>query len=176
MTDGPKRIPPIDLQHLAAEQQEVAERIAGTRGGRVPGPFTALLHVPKLADHVQGLGAYLRFEGDLDRGLAETAILVVAKRWESAYVWNAHEPIARRAGVTDAVIGAVAGDQSPEPMSGRDRLVCDFARELTSSGRVRDELYAAVAEDLGLGRTIELTVLIGYYSLIAMTLNALGWE
>ena len=171
----PTRIEPVDPAQLTPDQQAVADRIAGTRG-RVPGPFTALLHVPELADLVQGLGAYLRYRGGLDRDVAETAILVVAKRYGSAYVWNAHAPIARRDGAPDAVIESVASGDGFDSMPARFRVVCEYARELASSGRVTDATYATTAAVLGQPGTIELTVLVGYYSLVAMTLNALGWE
>lgn len=171
----PPRIEPVDPAQLTSDQQAVADRIAGTRG-RVPGPFTALLHVPELADLVQNLGAYLRYRGDLDRDVAETAILVVVNHWGSAYAWNAHAPIARREGVPDAVIESVASGDGLESMPARYRVVCEYARELASTGRVSDALYAKTAAFLGTPGTIELTVLVGYYSQVAMTLNALGWE
>jgi len=172
---SPTRIQPVDLERLSPAQKAVAERIAGTRG-RVPGPFTALLHVPELADLVQSLGAHLRYGGALDRDVAELAILVAAGKWRSAYAWNAHEPIARRAGVPDAVIECVRSGGVFDSMSPRYRVVCDYALELVSSGRVSDPAYEKTVAALGVPGTIELTVLVGYYSLVTMTLNALGWD
>ena len=172
---SPTRIPPVDLEHLSPAQKAVAERIAGTRG-RVPGPFTALLHVPELADLVQNLGAHLRYRGALDRDVAEVAILVAAWHRRSAYAWNAHEPIARRADAPDAVIECVRSGGAFDSMPPRYRVVCEYARELLSSGRVSDPVYERAAAALGVPGTIELTVLVGYYSLVTMTLNALGWE
>ncbi len=169
------RIPPVDLDALSAEQREVADRIAGTRG-RVPGPVITLLHLPVLADRVQALGAHLRYEGILDRGLAETVILVVARRWGSTYVHRAHEPHARRAGIDDEIIGSVdAGDgfaAMPEPQG----TACRYAAELAETGHVGDELREAALAALGRDGVIELTVLVGYYSLISLTLNGLGWD
>lgn len=175
MTIAARRPPEVDLDHLTAEQEVVATRVAATRG-RVPGPFTALLNVPQLADHVQRLGAHLRFDGDLDRDLAETAVLIVAHRWRSRYVWDAHEPIARREGVATDLIDCLEAGETPAALPARYRVVHDFARELASSGRVDDALYTATVAQLGLEHTIELTVLVAYYSLIAMTLNGLGWS
>jgi 4-carboxymuconolactone decarboxylase len=129
-----------------------------------------------LADRVQHLGAYLRYESSLDRGLAELAILVVAERWQSAYACDAHEPIARREGVPDAVIGLVRSggnlDDLPEPY----RSVTMYAAELAATGQASDAAFEAVSQALGLAGTIELTVLVGFYSLIAMALNGMGWD
>jgi 4-carboxymuconolactone decarboxylase len=169
------RIAPVDLARLTPAQQDVADRIAGTRG-RVPGPFITLLHVPILADRVQALGAHLRYEGLLDRGLAETVILVVARRWRSTYIFDAHEPHARRAGVGEAVIASVDAGDGYAAMPPMLRVACGFASELAATGTVSDERQAAVIEALGRDGIIELSVLVGYYSLVAMTLNALGWD
>ena len=94
------RVQQVDPERLTPEQREVFDRIAGTRG-RVAGPFTVLLHAPDLADRVQNVGAYLRYETELERDLAETAVLVTSRAWDSAFEWEAHEPHARRAGVPD---------------------------------------------------------------------------
>jgi 4-carboxymuconolactone decarboxylase len=174
-TKGPARIPPVDPATLTPEQQVVADRIAGTRG-RLPGPYTALLHVPELAERVQHLGAYLRYESGLDRGLAELAILVVAQRWGSAYAADAHEPIARREGVPEAVIGMVRSGGDLDDLPAPYRTVTTYARELAATGHATDAAFEAVSEALGRAGAIELTVLVGFYSLIAMTLNGLGWD
>ena len=57
-------------------------------------------------------------------------------------------------------------------MPDRFRAVCDYTRELASSGRVSDEVYRTAFRLLGTQGTVELTVLVGYYGLLAMTLSA----
>jgi 4-carboxymuconolactone decarboxylase len=175
LSKGGRRIQPVDPERLTPEQQEVADRIAGTRG-RLPGPYTALLHVPVLADRVQNLGVYLRWESTLDRRLTELAILVVAHRWSSGYERDAHEPIALREGLPADVVRLVrsGGDlaELPEPY----RMVATYARELATDGRGSDQAFASVVDELGAAAAIELTVLVGFYSLISMSLNGLGWD
>jgi 4-carboxymuconolactone decarboxylase len=174
-SDGARRIQPVDPERLTSEQQEVADRIAGTRG-RLPGPYTTLLHVPVLADRVQSLGAYLRWESGLNRGLTEVAILVVAHRWSSAYAGDAHEPIALREGVPADVVRLVrsGGDLArlPDPY----RAVAIYAHELANDGRASDQAIASIVDQLGTEAAIELTVTVGFYSLISMSLNGLGWD
>ena len=165
------RIPPVRLDRLAPAQQEVADRIAGTRG-RIAGPFTVLLHVPVLTDRVQHLGAYLRYEATLDRAVAETAVLVTARVCDSPFEWEAHEPHARAAGVPDDVIAAVRTDGPSDGLPPPFSAIVDYARELAASRRVSDEAYRAVVEILDVEGTVELTVLVGYYALLAMTLAA----
>ena len=44
--------------------------------------------------------------------------------------------------------------------------------ELTRDGHVQQATYDAVLRDWGAGGVVELTALIGYYTMVAMTLNA----
>ena len=136
------------------------------------GPFPVLLQVPALADRIQHVGAYLRYEAALDRDLAEAAVLVTAQVWDSPLEWDEHEPLAREAGVPTAVIESLRTGIGSAAMPGRLRIVCEYARELASSGRVRNEVYEPVLDLLGIVRTVELTALVGYYTMLAMTLNA----
>ncbi len=174
-SDAARRVQPVDPQQLTPEQQEVADRIAGTRG-RLPGPYTALLHVPLLADRVQSLGAYLRWESGLDRGLTELAVLVVTHRWSSGYAGDAHQPIALREGIPENVVRLVRSGGPLAELPDPYRAVATYAAELASDGRGSDEAFAAVVEQLGPSAAIELTVLVGFYSLISMSLNGLGWD
>ena len=169
------RVPPIDPEGLTTEQQRVFDRIAGTRG-RVAGPFTVLLHVPVLADRIQNLGAYLRYEASLDRDVAETAVLVTARLRGSPFEWEAHEPHARRAGVPDEVISTLRDDGPSERMPDRYRTVVDYARQLGTDGGASDTTYASALDLLGAVGIVELTVLVGYYAMLAMTLRAHGVE
>lgn len=166
-----RRVPPIDPEHLDPAQVRVYNEIAGTRG-RVAGPFTVLIHRPELADRVQRLGAYLRFEAAIPRDVAELAVLVVARTWESQFEWAAHETHARRAGLDDATIHAVRHLILEAIHDPRLRGVAEFAHALATSGGVPDATYASVLRDLGPDATVELSVQVGYYSLLAMVLGA----
>lgn len=170
-----RRVPPIDPRRLSDAQREVYGRIAESRG-LVAGPFSVLLHLPDLADRVQHVGAYLRYGGTLPRDVAELATLVTADAWRSGFEWQVHEPDARRAGVPNDVIGAVRRDADEEIVDDRLRAVARFARAVATSARVPDPVYRAVLDGLGSGGTVELTLLVGYYTMLAMTLGAHGME
>jgi 4-carboxymuconolactone decarboxylase len=165
------RVPPVDPERLTPEQQRVYDEIAGSRG-RVAGPFAVLLHNPDLADRVQNLGKLVRYGTSLGQRRSELAVLVTARSWSSAFEWQAHERHARDAGLPAAVIEAVRAGQQPEEMEPGDAAVHDFARELLETGGVWDATYDAAVEALGEAGVVELAVLVGYYSLLAMTLSA----
>src|SRR3990167_11344371 len=76
------------------------EVFAGPRGSLV-GPLRAVIHWPELADHWQKLGALVRFRTDFPPRLSELAILVTARAWDAQFEGDAHEPIARKAGIAE---------------------------------------------------------------------------
>jgi 4-carboxymuconolactone decarboxylase len=165
------RIPLVDVDALDATQRATFDRIAGTRG-KVAGPFLALLHSPELADRVQAVGAFIRFESSLDDATRELAILVTARSWSCQFEWAAHAPLALAAGVSADQLDAVAGGRRPASLEPTAAAVHDFVAELSRNGRVGDATYAAALGRLGVARLVELTALVGYYTLLAMTLNA----
>jgi 4-carboxymuconolactone decarboxylase len=170
-----RRIAPVEPEELSAEGRGVFDRIAESRG-RVAGPFSMLLHVPELADRVQRVGAYLRYEAALPRDVAELAVLVTARVWRSTFEWDAHVGHARRAGVSDEIIEALRADTQALIPDERLHAVATFTRSLATSARVPDSTYRVVLEELGIDGTVELTLLVGYYTMLAMTLGGHGLE
>lgn len=65
------------LTELSPRQQEISDRISARRGG-TRGPFLVWLRSPELAEKVEALGAYCRFESSLDLRLSELSVLVAA--------------------------------------------------------------------------------------------------
>lgn len=166
------RIPPVDPTQMNAEQRKVYDAIAsGPRGG-VRGPFLALLHVPELANRVGNLGELLRYKTSLGQRLSELAIITVARNLRCHYEWYAHSKIALDNGVPPAVVEAIRTGKTPEWTDPKDRLVYEFTRELIAERRVSDATYQAAAKAFGTAGVVELAGLVGYYSMIAMTLNA----
>jgi len=146
--------------------------IADTRE-RVTGPYAVLLNSPEVAERVAHLGTYLRFESVLPGPLRELAILTTAREFNCAYEWAAHEPIARREGTRDEAIEAVASNGSLDELTETEALVVRYGRELFRDTHVSNETFRAAQERFGDDGVSDLTVTLGYYSLIASVLNAL---
>lgn len=140
--------------------------------GALRGPFNAMVHRPDLGMVVQRLGEMLRFDGELTGAQREIGILVAAAHWRARYEWWAHARIARDEGVADAVIEALARGEVPALTDPGERAVHAFAHELVHSRRVGDETYAATIDVLGESLTVEVVVLLGYYTCVSMLLNA----
>lgn len=166
------RLPPIDTASMNAEQKRVYDAIAGGPRGGVRGPFLALLHVPDLADRIQNVGEYLRFNTGFGSRLNEMAILMTARHFTCNYEWHAHEPFARKGGLAQDIIEAIRERRRPATMQDDEAAIHDFVSELLGKGKVSDAAYQRVAKLWGTKGPVELAGVVGYYIMIAMTLLA----
>lgn len=166
------RFDDVDLQHMTEAQRAVFERIAAPPRNRVAGPFRVWLHRPALAECIESLGRNLRFGGSLPAALRELAILVTARHWGASYEWAAHEPHARSADLDDAAIDAVRHRRRPEAAGASALAVYDVCTELHTRHGLSDVIFASAVAELGHDGVIELVALVGYYTMVAMTLNA----
>jgi len=166
------RLPNVDPAKLDAEQRAVYDAIASGPRGAVRGPFLALLHVPQLANRIQHLGELLRYDTSFSGKLSELAIIVTARGVRCGYEWFAHARIAAEKGLPATVIEAVRTGKTPTFSDPNEKKVYDFAHELITERRVSDATYQAVTQAFGTKGAVELAGIVGYYSMIAMTLNA----
>ena len=169
------RLPSITgKDQLAAKDHPVLDAIVASRGA-VQGPFTMLLHAPELAGRVAHLGAYVRFEGSLDMRVRVLAAMTVAREFEAVYVWGAQTAGARRLGVPEATIAALRENHS-RGIPADDAEIVDFTRHLLRRHRVDEVSFGNLQRRLGNDGLIQLTGAIGYYSMLAMTVNACELE
>jgi 4-carboxymuconolactone decarboxylase len=166
------RIPDPSLGEMTAAQRKVAEQAASGKRGHLPAPLRAWLHSPEFGDRAQRLGEFLRYDTTLPPALSELAILVTARFWTAHYEWYAHKREALKAGIAPSIIDAIATRATPVFDDTRAAAVHAYASALLASGRVGDALHAKAAREIGTTGVVELVGIIGYYSLVAMTLNA----
>lgn len=165
------RLPEIKQEDLTPQQAQIlADIVAGPRGN-LSGPFLAWIHSPSLAQPAQQLGAFCRYATSLETRLTELAILQTASWWQCQGEWQIHAPIARDAGLSDAVIAALKAGQTPEFQLEDERLVFEIGRSLYRERRVHADLYDQGVSCFGAPGMVELVAVFGYYALVAMTLN-----
>ncbi|WP_417686613.1 carboxymuconolactone decarboxylase family protein [Roseibium sp.] len=165
------RIAPLDLERLSDRQREVHDAIVSGPRGRVRGPLAVWLHRPDLADRAQALGRYCRYDSLLPPRLSELAILVTARVWMSEFEWAAHKPIALKAGLAPELVEALRVGDEPVIEKADEQVVYRFAKVLHTERRVSDDLYREAVEVLGQEAVVDLTGILGYYTLISMTIN-----
>ena len=193
MSEGPvvepvfENLPPrLDL--IAPADLDEAQRVlyeaitGGPRAGqagtvpivdeeaRLLGPFAVMLLTPEVGNAMQQVGAKIRFSAALTGRERELGILAVAGELRSDFERLAHEPAARKLGLTELQVNAVLSGQVPDGLSGDEALVCRLARTMTAERNLRDEDYEAGVAALGRERLAELTWLVGYYSALALAL------
>jgi 4-carboxymuconolactone decarboxylase len=169
-----KRLPEFQIDQASVEQKSVLDHILNGPRGNLNGPFLGWIHSPELADHAQRLGAFCRYKTGLSLRLSELAILVIAARWKSQAEWYIHHPIALAAGVPADVAEAIRKGGQPVFDEADDALIHAFAIELNEHKRVSDPTYDAAVARFGHVVVINLVALLGYYTLVAMTLNTFG--
>jgi 4-carboxymuconolactone decarboxylase len=166
------RIKDLSIEQMNHEQRAVAAEAASGKRGRIPAPLRAWLYSPELGRRAQRLGEFVRYDTTLPPRLSELAILVTARFWTSHYEWYAHKREGLKAGIEPAAIDAIARRETPDLADRTAALVHDYAKTLIETGRVPDALHMAAVEQLGERSVIELVGILGYYSLVALTLNA----
>jgi 4-carboxymuconolactone decarboxylase len=169
------RLTPItEKSQMAAKDHAIFDAIVASRGS-VHGPFVMFLHSPELTGRLAHLGAYVRFEGSLDMRARVLAAMVVAREFEAEYIWGAQTGIARERNVPETTITAIRESHS-RGLPSEDAQIVDFTRELLRRHRVDDATAAALRARFGDDEFIQLTGAIGYYSMLAMTVNACELE
>jgi 4-carboxymuconolactone decarboxylase len=166
----------ISRDDMNPEQQKVYDAIAGGPRGGVRGPFLPLLNSPELADKVQKLGQFVRYECSIPWKLRELAILVTAYHWKAQYEWFAHESEAKSAGLAGSIIDAIRDGARPTFEDTAEEEIYDFCSELYASKRISENVYQKVADRHGAQGATDLAGLLGHYNLIAITLNIFDVE
>lgn len=156
---------------LSPKQAELLGDIQKTRGkGVLGGPFAVFLQAPEYGDLAQKLGAFCRYGTSVAPHLSEFTILVLARFWRSQYEFWIHAPIAEKAGVKAETIQAIRTGRTLK-LRKDERAIYDFVAELHKTKRVSDKNYKRVHALFGDAGTVEFVGILGYYTLVAMTLN-----
>jgi 4-carboxymuconolactone decarboxylase len=168
------RLAQLKEEDLNTAQQALLESLrAGPRGKSLTlrGPFAAWMHAPEFGQLAQALGAHARYKTALEPRLSEFAILCTARFWKAQYEWFAHGPMALKAGVKPKVIEDLRKGRAPASAPKDERAIYAFVQELYKNRRVSNPTYKRVHAFLSDAAMVELVGILGYYTLISMTLN-----
>jgi 4-carboxymuconolactone decarboxylase len=165
------RITLPDPAHMEADQRAVHDRIVNGKRGRIQGPLRAALHNAELAARWSALGELLRYDTSLTPRQSELAILVTGRACNSPFEWYAHCLEGEKAGLSAEILDALLAQEIPAGLDETEHAIVCFARELNAANSVSDATYARTLARLGEKAVVELTALVGYYTMVAMTLN-----
>lgn len=170
------RIPFPEVETMTPAQLKVYQDVVNGPRGLMVGPLRAALHNAELADKWQQFGQLLRYQTSLPPRHSELAILVTARAWDCPFEWVQHEPVARSSGLSDDIIEAIRCDRRPAFDRRDDEIIYTYGKELHDRHGISDAVYGEALSLIGTVGVVELTALIGYYTLVAMTLNAHAFD
>jgi 4-carboxymuconolactone decarboxylase len=166
-----ERMATIPLDKMTSAQRSVADAIMTGPRKSIGGPFNAWLRSPELADRLQKVGEYVRFNTSLDKRINEMAIIMTAQAWGSQYEWHAHAPLAIKAGLDPAIVAAIGAGGKPDNMKDDEAIVWEFTTQLRRDHGVDDAIYGRAMEKFGEAGIMDLVAVNGYYDVVSMTLN-----
>ena len=167
---APPRLPPLEASAYSEAQRAAEADFRATRGLGFSGPWHVFIRSPEVLTHAQRMGEYLRYRCPLAGSLSEIAILLVARHWSQDYEWGAHAREALRAGVSPAMIEDIRQGRRPA-VTGDAEVVWNYVTELQNTRRVSDATYALALARFGEQGVVDLASIVGYYTLLAMTMN-----
>ncbi len=166
------RIPLVSEASMTEAQRRVYDAMmSGPRRSPPVGPLAAAMHRPDLAEKWSELGLVLRFNSSFEPRLREFVILLTGRYWDCQFEWFSHEAEARKAGLSEQTIETLRHGGSTF-QAADEQAISDYATELLRSHRASDPAYRRILASYGTAGIVELTALIGYYSMVALTLNA----
>jgi 4-carboxymuconolactone decarboxylase len=165
---------PIATRESVPEAQrgrfdEIVQRL-----GAVPryGPGSVMIHVPEAHRWATGLNDYLRNQSSLSKKVQELAMLVTARALDCQHIWNAHAASARQAGVPGALVEALRDRQALPDLAPDEAAVVHYGQEFFRTHRVSPGAFQAALEQFGRQGVVELSLIMGNYSLLALLINA----
>ena len=168
------RLPLILKDSLDEEGRRIFEAING-KNGDMPrlGPPASSMYSLAAAEPYDRLNQVLRSANVIGPQFFEISTLVPAREFNQQYEWTAHELGARRAGVAQEVIDVIKHGRPTAGLPEKEAATIEFGRALLRGNRqVPPELFAKMVSLFGERGTIEITMIMGDYTMTAMLLNA----
>ena len=167
----PRITPVATKDDVAPENQHVFDQVMQVFG-RVRGPFSVLLHSPKLAERLLKLVTFNREDNVVESKLRSVAILSAVREREAAYVWAAQVDASRRAGLREAVIDLLRAKGDPARLPAEERDIVTYTRQLMRTNRVDQAVFDALRDRHGVQWLVELTALANFYVALCGVVNA----
>jgi 4-carboxymuconolactone decarboxylase len=162
--------PVTSKEAMASDQQHVFDQIMGVFG-RIRGPFSMLLHSPKLAEKLLPMVPFAREGTIVDPKLRQIAILTAVRERDANYVWAAQVDVARRVGLPDPVIDVLRAKGDPAHLSPEERDIVQYMRQLMRTNRVEQPVFDALKARHGVQWLVELTAVANFYVALCGLVN-----
>jgi 4-carboxymuconolactone decarboxylase len=166
------RVAPITSKaDVPAEYHDVVDGVLEVFG-QIRGPFSMLLHSPKIAERMLGLVRFFRTDCIVEPKDRSLAILVAVRERQGAYVWSAQVAVARRAGVREEAIDLIRQKGDPVQLPPEERDIVIYTQQLVQKNRIDQAAFDVLKNRHGVQWLVELTVAANYYGLLCGVVNA----
>ncbi len=166
------RIPLVTREMVKEELRPIFDEVSSGPGGVGAGPMSVLKYSPEMSRRAIPLFNYVRNESSLPQHVRELAMLVTARSMDCPYIWYAHAALGRQAGLSDQLVDALRDNRDLPELSVEEKAVLDYGRDLFQTRKVSEEKFKAVLDLFGAQGMVELTTLMGYYTMLAFNANA----
>ena len=157
---------------LASFEPELQERLEAL-WGTPPNLYHCLANHPRLVAAWSDFSKALRHDTRTPRSLRELVILRGAQLMRSEYEWAQHLKMARKAGVREAQINALASWRTSPEFDPKEKAALLLAEAVTH-GRVSDEVYAEAMRHFDHHDYVELSITAAFYAMVGRMLDAMG--
>ena len=171
------RIAALSRESIPEAQRPVFDELVQERG-EVPahGPASVMFNAPEVAKRALGLAMYLRTDTSLEPRIRELAMLLAARENHCQFIWNAHAPLARKAGLQNGIVDALRDNKELPGLAPDEAAVVSYGQEFFRTRKVSQEAFDAALAQFGVLGLAELTTLMGCYAMLAFNVNAFGVE
>ena len=167
------RVPAATRESIAQPHRGAFDEVVQSRGG-VPrtGPGSIMINSPEAGRRASHLSEYLRRESTLPANVQELAMLVTARELDCQYIWNAHAASGKKAGLSPDLVEALRENKPLPHLKHAEEAVIRYGQEFFRTHRVSRGAFQTALEQLGAQGLTELTMLMGYYGMLAFCVNA----
>jgi 4-carboxymuconolactone decarboxylase len=161
---------PVD--QMPPEMREAYDTTMRLRG-LVPGPHKIWLANPELSNTIVPTGDYFQSRSTLSKAEIEIVTNVINGRWGAAYGNHEHEKIGVALGHLDPIkVQALIAGLPTSFDDPRQQIVYELSHALAAARRVPQGLFRRAQELLGDAGIVDVTVLMGWFTAVSLTLMA----
>jgi 4-carboxymuconolactone decarboxylase len=162
----------IPTEQLNAEQKQAYEYILRERG-MCPGPYRIWLQNPKLLTAMTPIGVYYQKHLQISAVEREIVTNCINGKWLNGGYSNAeHEQIGIKAGLPPEKVQALVAGLPTSFEDPRQQVIYEITQTLIAPRRVPEGLYQRAIKLIGDAGLTDVTVLIGYFTSVSLTLAA----
>ena len=166
-----ERLSPIDETTLTADQRRGYDALM-SRFGVIAGPFGVWLRSAEMLEHGLKLQEMFASRVKLERRLLELVVMLTARLTTAQFAWDVHKRHALKFGISFDILEAIRERRTPVFTREDERVVYDIAMELNIRRSLSEANFQQGIAMFGEQAMVELVGAIGYYGMIALTLNA----